>query len=264
VARLSRLVLTAVLSAAACAVPAIAYGADSDVYVVKNGDSLSGIAAKLGVQLPDLLSVNDLTVDSLIVPGQHLEIPGTTASGSPVESAGLTYTVRAGDSLSDIAARYQVTLVSLLGVNDLTVNSLITPGMQLTLPAGATVSPIERVLNYALAQSGKPYRFFTAGPDTFDCSGLTLAAYAQIGVTLIHHSASQAGQGTAVDFAREPIRAGDLIFMVTDGDDIIDHVGIAIDATRWIQAQESAGVVRIAPLPSESMIIAVRRFIPAD
>ena len=75
------------------------------------------------------------------------------------------------------------------------------PGQQLR-PGGAagpapapvasspnTDTPIDRVVSYAMAQLGKPYRFFTAGPNTYDCSGLTLAAYAQIGVTLIHHSA---------------------------------------------------------------------------
>ena len=71
-------------------------------------------------------------------------------------------------------------------------------------------------LTFALAQVGKPYTFFTSGPADFDCSGLTLAAYAQIGVSLVHHAATQAQQGTEVDFWNHSIRAGDLVFL--DGD----------------------------------------------
>ena len=56
------------------------------------------------------------------------------------------------------------------------------------------MSLIDRVIAYALAQVGKPYRFFTRGPDSFDCSGLTLAAYAQIGIRLVHYSGAQACQ----------------------------------------------------------------------
>ena len=169
-----------------------------------------------------------------------------------------------GDALSRIAVKLGVRLSDRLDVNDLTVTEVIFPGQRLNLPAGATGSPIDRVLTYALAQVGKPYRFFSAGPDTFDCSGLTMAAYAQIGIKLIHHSASQARQGTAVDFAHEPIRPGDLVFMSTNGGNVINHVGIAITATTWVQARRPGDGVRITPMPSESMIIAVRRFVPAD
>ena len=111
---------------------------------------------------------------------------------------------------------------------------------------------------------GKPYRFFAAGPDAFDCSGLTLAAYAQIGVTLVHYSAFQARQGSAVEFTHEAIRPGDLVFMDTDNDGIINHVGIAIDSTTWIQAARPGDVVRMGPIPPRSMIAAVRRFAPSS
>ena len=62
-----------------------------------------------------------------------------------------------------------------------------------------------KVIEFALAQQGKPYAFATAGPDTYDCSGLTRRAYAEIGISLIHQSAAQAQQGRAVAFTTEPI-----------------------------------------------------------
>jgi peptidoglycan endopeptidase LytE len=240
-------------------------GSSGATYTVESGDTLSGIAARSGIRLADLLGANDLTVDSLILPGQRLTIPGGGAGRGPTTgSSGATYTVRNGDSLGAIAARHEVALAALLDVNGLSVSSVIHPGTQLTLPVGARVSAVDRVLNYALTQLGKPYKFFTAGPNTFDCSGLTLAAYRQVGITLIHHSASQARQGTAVDHFSEAIRPGDLVFMNTDSDDEIDHVGIALSATTWIQSRRPGDVVRIAQLPPDGAIMAVRRFLPTD
>ena len=122
---------------------------------------------------------------------------------------------------------------------------------------------MQRVLNYALAQVGKPYRFFSAGPAAFDCSGLTLAAYARVGVTLIHHSASQARQGTPVDFYSQPIRPGDLVFVSTNGSGAINHVGIAINDTSWVQARRPGVGVRITAMPPDRAILAVRRFLSA-
>ena len=112
---------------------------------------------------------------------------------------------------------------------------------------------------FAYAQLGKPYRFFTAGPNTFDCSGLVKAAYAQIGIQLVHHARSQATMGTAVDIWNEPIKAGDLIFMATHGDpNEITHVGIAVDATHWIHAPKPGDVVRLAPIPPKGILTSVQ------
>ena len=118
------------------------------------------------------------------------------------------------------------------------------------------------MLDYALAQVGKPYRFFSAGPYAFDCSGLTLAAYARVGVTLVHHSASQARQGSPVDFFSQPIRAGDLVFVSTNGSGVINHVGIAVNDTSWVQARRPGVGVRVTAMPADSAILAVRRFLP--
>jgi LysM repeat protein len=117
-------------------------------YVVKPGDFLAGIAAKVGVALPDLLTINKLTARSLILPGDTLVLPAiatsssTAAANPPVVKAGsLVYAVKFGDFLLGIATTYKVTLADLLTVNNLTVKSLITPGRQLALPANAVAPP---------------------------------------------------------------------------------------------------------------------------
>jgi LysM repeat protein len=252
-------------------------GSGSTTYVVQAGDWLSRIASRHGVTLGALLGANDLSATSVIVPGQRLVIPSASGGGGsgggrppappvnpPVNppAAGPTYTVRPGDSLGAIASQHAVTIDALLAVNGFNRNSVIMPGQQMKLPAGSRLTHIDRVLNYALAQIGKPYRFFTRGPDFFDCSGFTLAAYAQIGVPLIHYSAAQALQGTEVDFLTEPIRTGDLVFQDTDGDGVINHVGIALSSSTWVHARSTRRAVAWGMIPPDSRIVAVRRMLP--
>jgi cell wall-associated NlpC family hydrolase len=228
------------------------------------------------------LAVNQLTVKSVINPGRQLVLPANAvapqvaapAAATPAVT-GITYTVRFGDFLAGIAAQFKVKLSDLLAVNKITASSLILPGATLSLPAGAvqpkvamasspdvqaTLGPAGTVVAFAYAQLGKPYRFFTAGPDTFDCSGLVKAAYAQIGIEMIHHAASQASYGKAVDIWSESIKPGDLVFMATHGPEIT-HVGIAVDATHWIHAPAPGDVVRLAPIPPKGIITTVRRLI---
>ena len=259
-------------------------------YQVRWGDTLSGIARRHRVSLASFMKVNQMSTTSLITPGMQLSLPSGATSTSPSPAAtspkpsshsSATHTVRAGDTLSGIASRYRVSLASFIKVNQMSTTSLIMPGMQLSLPSGATetsaVGPSEPtsrqpaasgatgaaavVVNYALAQVGKPYRFFAKGPDAFDCSGLSLAAYRQVGVKLVHYSAWQAQQGTSVDFRNEPIQPGDLIFQARRGSDTINHVGIAVTSTTWIQAVGTGIPVRVGPMPAMSTIAVVRRYV---
>jgi cell wall-associated NlpC family hydrolase len=256
--------------------------AGSLVHTVKNGDFLMGIAALYKVTLPDLLAVNKITVKTVIKPGTQLTLPSnavaptTAATTTSSPASALTHVVKNGDSLAAIAKMYKVKLPDLLAVNKMKASSLILPGATLALPAGAvapatggstsaiqsSAGPAATVIAFASAQIGKPYRFFTAGPNTFDCSGLVKAAFRQIGMDLVHHSASQATYGTAVDFWSTAIKPGDLVFMATHGNGEISHVGIAVDATHWIHAPAPGDVVRLAPIPAKGMLAAVRRLIP--
>jgi LysM repeat protein len=246
--------------------PAPAIGGGG-TYTVRPGDYLGLIAARHDVSLAAVLAANNLTVNSVIHPGQRLSLPAGATGVAPQPASGGggggggSYTVRPGDALGLIAARHDVSLSALLAANNLTVNSVIHPGQRLTLPAGAVISDAQRVVNFALAQVGKPYKFFSAGPASFDCSGLTKAAYEQVGVDLVHHSATQARQGRPVDFTREAIRPGDLVFLSTRGAKVINHVGIAVNANSWVQARSPALGVRITAMPPDSSIIAVRRFL---
>jgi cell wall-associated NlpC family hydrolase len=185
----------------------------------------------------------------------------------------LRYTVVNGDFLAGIAQQLGVTLPSLLSTNKITASSVILPGMQLIVPKGGVLSPsaiaaaapisptVAKVLAYARAQLGKPYKFNTAGPNTFDCSGLVLAAFARIGMTLPHYSGAQMSFGKVIDWTTEAIRPGDLVFYESaPGSGVVDHVGIATSATTWIQAPRSGDVVREGHF-GMTRVIGVRRLI---
>jgi peptidoglycan endopeptidase LytE len=254
-------------------------------YVVVKNDSLTGIASKTKVKFNDLLAVNGFKSSSVILPGQVIKLPdaavvvtvsvsGAVVAAAPAIASSATYTVVKNDSLSGIASKAKVSLSAFLAVNGFTKSSVIRPGQIVKLPEGAKVSVVtaavastnaapsrmQVVLDFAKAQVGKPYEFGKAGPTSYDCSGLTKAAFAQVKVSLPHQSLLQSKLGTAIDWKSVGIQAGDLVFTYsTKNTTQISHVGIAISATQWIEAPYTGGSVRISTLPSASKIQAVRR-----
>ena len=94
---------------------------------------------------------------------------------------------------------------------------------------------------FARAQLGKPYAFATSGPDTFDCSGLTMAAWAAAGVKMAHYSGSQANNFPRVGW--EQLQPGDIVVFYPD----LHHVGLYIGGGMMIHAPQTGDVVKIAP-----------------
>jgi LysM repeat protein len=107
-------------------------------YTVQRGDTLTGIANKQGVALSDLLSANGLRRDSTIYAGQVLLVPesGTgqdSLSTTEADHAGREVQVRAGDTLSAIAARHGTTVAILKSLNGLTRDTIYV-GQKLLVP----------------------------------------------------------------------------------------------------------------------------------
>jgi peptidoglycan DL-endopeptidase CwlO len=118
-----------------------------------------------------------------------------------------------------------------------------------TIPSGTSPAATKAVL-YALAQQGKSYVFGAAGPDSYDCSGLMLAAWAQAGVVLAHDTRVQVREGVATDAAH--LSAGDLV--LTDGSDGTlsspGHVGMFIGDDLVVEAPQSGDVVKVVTYSS--------------
>jgi cell wall-associated NlpC family hydrolase len=119
------------------------------------------------------------------------------------------------------------------------------------------------VIAFARTQLGKPYVFGGAGPDAYDCSGLTLAAYATVGIQLPHSSKLQARLGVAVSDDPSAVRAGDLLFYFSPTEGDLGHVAIAISHTEEIQAPHTGDVVQITPIPY-ARVQAVRRLVTSS
>ena len=111
-------------------------------------------------------------------------------------------------------------------------------------PAGpGTAAPQALVaVRVALEQLGKPYIWAAAGPDAFDCSGLTMFAYAHAGVLLGHYTGTQIQQGRRV--LPTELVPGDLVFFGNP----IHHMGMYIGGGQMVHAPHSGDVVQISSL----------------
>ncbi len=103
-----------------------------------------------------------------------------------------------------------------------------------------------KAIAYAEKQLGKPYLYAAAGPNSFDCSGLTMMAWRAGGVTLPHWSVAQFAQAKKIPAAEA--RPGDLLFYAYDIGDpgTIHHVALYIGNGQMIHAPHTGDVVRIA------------------
>ncbi len=115
------------------------------VHTVQPGEGFAVIARRYGVNAVKLAAANGLSLDSVIVPGQKLRVPGAKVAEAPKRQAKtaaprLTHTVAAGESFFSIAQRYHVSPWRLAQANKLRLMSTIVPDQRLTLPASAHLS----------------------------------------------------------------------------------------------------------------------------
>ncbi|MEX0427426.1 NlpC/P60 family protein [Nocardioides sp. DS6] len=107
-------------------------------------------------------------------------------------------------------------------------------------------------VHYAMAQVGKAYVYGAAGPSAFDCSGLTMMAWAQAGVALPHSSSAQYGMGPHI--AESDLRPGDLVFYYSP----ISHVGMYIGNGLIVNAENPSVGVKVTGLHTMPYVGAVR------
>lgn len=185
-----------------------------------------------------------------------------------------TYVVQRGDTLTRIAARYcgnPAAYRSIGAASGIGNFDLIYPGQHLTLkctggvraperkairPTPAVVhaqtasvavsGPGSRAVSYALAQVGKRYVWGTAGPNSYDCSGLLVAAFARAGVSLPHQSGAIARYGRPVS---GPLQPGDVLFL-SDRKGNVYHVILYAGAGQIVEAASPGqGVIKHAVYP---------------
>lgn len=105
-------------------------------------------------------------------------------------------------------------------------------------PGTSTGTKADKAIAFARAQIGKPYVWGATGPDSYDCSGLTQAAWKAAGVTLPRVTYDQVNAGTTVPVSQA--QPGDLVFFYDD----ISHVGLYIGDGMMIHAPKPGAYVR--------------------
>ncbi|MFB6824890.1 NlpC/P60 family protein [Streptomyces virginiae] len=134
-----------------------------------------------------------------------------------------------------------------------------SPGGSATAPAGTTGSAASagstppppsdgsraaRAVAFAYSAIGKPYVWGATGPGSFDCSGLTQAAWRSAGVSLPRTTYTQINAGRRV--SRDQLAPGDLVFFYSG----VTHVGLYIGNGQMIHAPRPGSTVRLAPIDS--------------
>ncbi|MCZ2402346.1 LysM peptidoglycan-binding domain-containing protein [Paenarthrobacter sp. Z7-10] len=165
-------------------------------YTVVAGDTVSAIAARYGLNVFAVLQLNNLGPATLIHPGQKIRLnghsaaptaPAHTAAPAPRPSAGASYTVKPGDTISAIATRHGLGVSSVLRLNGLSASSIIYPGQSIRLGGAGGAAPAPRAAPVqhaapapAAAPSSSAGRYTIKSGDTLTSiaarHGLTLAA----------------------------------------------------------------------------------------
>jgi len=149
------------------------------------------------------------------------------------------------DLLAKLTAAQQAAYARRNTVPPATARAAITQAPTAPAPK-ATTTAAQRAVDYAIQQVGKGYVFAGTGPDAFDCSGLTMMAWAQGGVTLPHQASEQYNYGTHVSASE--LQPGDLVFLYSP----ISHVEIMVGPDLAVSAADEALGVRYVH-PSQDM-----------
>lgn len=112
-------------------------------------------------------------------------------------------------------------------------------------PAKYPGGPAAKAVRFACSQIGKPYVWGAAGPGGYDCSGLTLASWATVGVSMPHNAAAQRRSMKTV--SRADLRAGDLVFFYGD----LHHVGITVGGGWMVHAPTFGQPVQMDRIDSQ-------------
>jgi peptidoglycan DL-endopeptidase CwlO len=122
----------------------------------------------------------------------------------------------------------------------------------------APSSAAEQAIEFARAQIGKPYQWGATGPDSYDCSGLTMASYASAGVSIPRTSRDQWTIGTHIDSMAD-LEPGDLVFYAYGSDpSTIHHVGLYVGDGLMIEAPYTGTDVRTASINRDDYFGATR------
>jgi cell wall-associated NlpC family hydrolase len=205
-----------------------------------SADGIFGHQTKRAVKA--FQAAHGLEVDGIVGPITRGALGGGGSVSGPKPPAATTLAVQRALGISaDGVFGHQTkrAVKSFQAAHGLEVDGVVGPVTLGALGISGAVAPVgggggaAGAVAAARTQAGKPYALGGVGPGSFDCSGLTQWAMAQVGITLPRTSFEQASAGVHVD--RAAIQAGDLVFFDANGPGA-SHVGIATGPTTAISA----------------------------
>ncbi|HSN43065.1 MAG TPA: C40 family peptidase, partial [Propionibacteriaceae bacterium] len=128
----------------------------------------------------------------------------------------------------------------------------VTKPTTVITPPETTSDMAAKVIAFAKAQIGKPYVYGAAGPDAYDCSGLTMSAFRTVGISLPRTSSQQYLVGRRVTLSQ--LQPGDLVFFYTP----VSHVGIYLGSGKIVHASNPRTDILIGDLASMPFVGGVR------
>ncbi|MGY1601385.1 C40 family peptidase [Geodermatophilus sp. SYSU D00815] len=211
-------------------------GAQSSLAAFLTSESASELVAQMTTL--DMVASHVESVIQAAAAAQRAADEARTAADQAAAQAqaSLTQLQEQQAQLQQQVEQYQADFARLSATEQARVTATLA-GPTLAAPDTASVveaAPSEVVataIRAALAQVGKPYVYGAAGPDGFDCSGLTMYAYAAAGVSLPHSSAAQSRLGVAV--SRSELQPGDLVYFYSP----VSHVGLYIGGGKMVHAR---------------------------
>jgi peptidoglycan DL-endopeptidase CwlO len=236
--------LQAVLGARASA--AYVQGAGSAVAAVLGSDDPAAAIAR--VQVLELLAANDGDLmEQLGVAGKALgERQRELVAAEKSQAAEVDRLAGKKAEVERAADKTRALLAQMRAANRSSVPS--RPSAPVAPPpsggGGGGSGSAAAVVAYARAQVGKPYCYGGSGPGCFDCSGLTMMAWRQAGVSLPHSSSAQYNVGRRISASE--LQPGDLIFYYSP----ISHVSVYIGNGQRISATHTGDYVRVQSLGS--------------
>ncbi len=171
---------------------------------------------------------------------QKLEAQARAANAKLAEAEKLLKSLKASERKALLAAQRRAE------ANDLASSRAAAKSLRSTSGRSGVA------IRYALAQIGDRYVFGASGMRAWDCSGLTMRAFAAAGVSLPHSSRAQFRYGKKIP--RSQLRPGDLVFFKRP----ISHVGIYIGNGKMVHAPRPGSRVKIAPINQMRYVGAVR------
>jgi cell wall-associated NlpC family hydrolase len=221
-------------------------GAGSAVAAVLGSDDPN--AAIDRVQVLDLLANHDGDLmDQLWVAGKALDArQGELVAAEKAQAAEVDRLAAKKAEVERAADKTRALLARMRAANRSSVPS--RPSAPVAPPpsggGGGGSGSAAAVVAYARAQVGKPYCYGGSGPGCFDCSGLTMMAWRQAGVSLPHSSSAQYNVGRRISASE--LQPGDLIFYYSP----ISHVSVYIGNGQRISATHTGDYVRVQSLGS--------------